>query len=60
MYNTFPSLKYLRSSTLDCKDIGVRKSEFVTRTQFLCVVFVWCLDGGQLYWMVRNEGFWPK
>ena len=47
MYNTFPSLKYLRSSTLDCKDIGVRKSEFVTRTQFLCVVYVWCLDGGQ-------------
>ena len=29
------SLKYLRSPTFKCKDIG-RKSEFVTKTQFLC------------------------
>jgi len=28
-------LKYLRSLTLKCKDIGIRKSEFVTKTQFL-------------------------
>ena len=27
-------LKYLRSLTLKCKDIGIRKSEFVTKTQF--------------------------
>ena len=25
------------STTLDCKDIGIRKSEFVTETQFLLV-----------------------
>jgi len=31
------SLKYLRSPTLKCKDIGIRKSEFVTKTQFLYV-----------------------
>ena len=29
------SLKYLRSPTLKCKDIGKRKSEFVTKTQFI-------------------------
>ena len=28
-------MKYLRSLTLKCKDIGIRKSEFVTKTQFL-------------------------
>ena len=30
------NLKYLRSTTLGCKDNGIRKSEFVTKTQFLC------------------------
>ena len=29
------SLKCLRSPTLKCKEIGIRKSEFVTKTQFL-------------------------
>ena len=29
------SLKYLRSTTLDCKNIGIRKSKFVGKTQFL-------------------------
>ena len=33
--NRIHSLKYLRSTTLDFRDIGVRKSEFVTKTQFL-------------------------
>ena len=28
-------MKYLRSPTLGCKDIGIRKSEFVVKTQFL-------------------------
>ena len=23
---------------LDCKDLGIRKSEFVTKTQFLCSI----------------------
>ena len=30
------SLKYLRYTPIGCKDIGIRKSEFVTKTQFLC------------------------
>ena len=29
------SLKYLRSTTLGCRDIWFRKSEFVSKTQFL-------------------------
>ena len=29
------SFKYLRFSTLGCKDIGIRKSEFVTKNQFI-------------------------
>ena len=34
-YNRIHSLKYLRSTTLESKDIGFRKSEFVVKTQFL-------------------------
>ena len=34
--NIIHSLKYLRSSTLGCNDIEIRKSEFVAKTQFLC------------------------
>ena len=33
--NRIHSLKYLTSTKSDCKDIGFRKSEFVTKTQFL-------------------------
>ena len=33
--NIIHSLKYLRSTTISCKDIGIRKSEFVAKTQFL-------------------------
>ena len=29
------SLKYLRSPTLKCKDIWIRKSEFVTNASYL-------------------------
>ena len=29
------SLKYLRSMALGCKDIGIRKFEFVAKTQIL-------------------------
>ena len=36
--NRINSLKYLRSTTLGCRDIGFRKSEFVSKTQFLCIV----------------------
>ena len=30
-------MKYLRSTKLSCKDIGISKSEFVTETQFLFI-----------------------
>ena len=33
--NIIYSLEYLRSTTLGCKDKGIRKSEFVVQTQFL-------------------------
>ena len=32
------SFKYLRSTTLGCKDIRSRKSEFVAKTQFLSII----------------------
>ena len=34
--NRIHMLKYLRSTTLEFKDIGFRKAEFVAKTQFLC------------------------
>ena len=34
--NRIDSLKYLRFTTLESKDIRLRKSEFVAKTQFLC------------------------
>ena len=38
-------LKYLRSTTLCCKDIEIRKLEFVTKTQFLYTTsLVWLCD----------------
>ena len=33
--NRIHSVKYVRSTTLGCKDTRIRKSEFVTKTQFL-------------------------
>ena len=33
---TIYSLKYLRSTPWDCKDIEIRKSKFVAKTQFFC------------------------
>ena len=33
--NRIHNLVYLRSTTLGCKDIEIRKSEFVVKTQFL-------------------------
>ena len=49
--NLSHSLKYLRSPTLKCKDIRIRKLEFVTKTQFLSrckiiLIFVLILDQG--------------
>ena len=34
--NRIHSLKYLRSTTFGSKDVVIRKSEFVAKTQFLC------------------------
>ena len=36
--NRIHSLKYLRSTALDYKDIEIRKSLFVTQTQFLYII----------------------
>ena len=39
-------MKYLRSTTLGYKDIGIRKSEFVPKTQFLSQSFIlWRIAG---------------
>ena len=35
--NRIYSLKYQTSTTLKCKDIGIRKSEFVAETLFLYI-----------------------
>jgi len=42
-------LKYLRSATFDSKDIVIRKSEFVAKTQFLC----WRKSRNQFNFMVH-------
>ena len=40
--NRIHSLKYLSSTTLESKDIGFRKTEFVAKTQFLCSIkYLW-------------------
>ena len=46
IYKWIHSLEYLRSTALGCKDIGIRKSEFVAKTkcQILCCLKV---SGGQ-------------
>ena len=33
--NRIHSLKYKRSTTLGCRDIGIREAEFVAKTWFL-------------------------
>ena len=49
------SLKYLRSPTIKCKDIGIRKSEFVTKTQFFSQ---WMISSRTLEsWFLRNSTF---
>ena len=43
--NRIHSLKYLRSATFGSKDIVIRKSEFVVKTQFLCLKeLAWTLE----------------
>ena len=37
-FNRIHSLKYLRSTTLGSKDIVIRKSGFVAKTQVLCIL----------------------
>ena len=48
------SLKYQRDTTLGSKDIGIRKSEFVAKTQFLFSIFAWELDTFKLQWYVAS------
>ena len=50
-------MKYLKHTTLGCKDLGIRKSEFVAKTQFL-----WYLDKCwifylRLFWLISR---WTK
>ena len=33
---------------MGCKDIGIRKSEFVVKTQFLCLTIIDSLDPGRM------------
>ena len=46
--NRIHSLKYLRSTTLEFKDVGFRKAEFVAKTQFLLVAFAMILKHSPL------------
>jgi len=43
--NKIYSLKYHWSTILGCKDFGIRNSEFVASTQFLCLILV-----GSIVW----------
>ena len=47
-------LKYQRFTTLVSKDIGMLKSEFVAKTQFLFSIFAWELDTFKLQWYVAS------
>ena len=51
--NRINSLKYLRSTTLGCQDIGIRIIEFVAKTQFLCVIG-FCLEN-RFQWFVKKS-----
>ena len=48
------------SATLDCKDIGIRKSEFVTKTQFLWKVATFNSDRKKIIQILQpiiNDNF---
>jgi len=47
------SLKYQRFMTLGCKDLGIRKSEFVAKTQFL----FWYFTPFSKYTMRENKTY---
>ena len=40
------SLKYVRFITSGCKDIEIRKLEFVAKTQFLCLIPIYFQPDG--------------
>ena len=46
-------MKYLSSTTFGCKDIGIRKSEFVAKTQFLYAKF--CRNSFSEYGMRKTS-----
>ena len=46
------SLKYDRITPSGCKDIGIKKSEFVEKTQFLCIVNI--RAGRSTYFFICN------
>ena len=52
--NRIHSLKYVRSATFGSKDIVIKKSEFVAKTQFLCEKN-WCFSlENTTFWIVFN------
>ena len=54
--NRIFSLKYLRSSTLDCKDIAIRKSEFGAKTQFhRYVMYHSCYNFENSFWHFKKN-----
>jgi len=57
--NRINILKYLRYQRLSCKDIGIRKSEFVAKTQFL-LLSLWCkylIFQTKIIWTLRTNKF---
>ena len=54
--NRIFSLKYLRSSSLDWKDIAIRKSEFVAKTQFhRYVMYHSCYNFENSFWPFKKN-----
>ena len=53
------SLKYQRFTTLGSKDIGIRKSEFVAKTQFLSKENLTYVNPGVLKGFLNKSANWP-
>ena len=62
--NRIHSFKYLRSTTLCCREIGIRKSEFVSKTQFLSLYSSFKIIKGAVYFsqtqILKSLHFQPE
>ena len=54
--NRIHSLKYIRYTTLGCRNIGIRKSEFVSKTQFL--LYTPCIYIYATWWLFDKFISW--